>query len=1125
MSQTNHERVGKAMDLLRQGLGPYVEREFRNIYGDQAIGEAFRFAGGERMLAGKDISEWDVGALVKLMWDSWNDVFRRTLGQSERTLVSELWQARNDWAHQHTFTGDDAYRVLDSAARLLTAVSAAEAGEVEKMKLELLRLRFDEQVRTQKRKSSDAPVEGQASGTLKPWREVVTPHRDVASGRYQQAEFAADLWQVHLGEGTDEYRDPAEFFRRTYLTESLKHLLVGAARRLAGEGGDPVVQLQTNFGGGKTHSMLALYHMFSGIAPGELAGVDALLAEANVKTLPKARRIVLVGNRISPGNPATKPDGTVIRTLWGELAWQLGFQAGGAKEAAKAFARIAADDEKATSPGDALRVLLKEYGPCLVLIDEWVAYARQLHDQSDLPGGTFETQFTFAQALTESAKIAKNCLLVISLPASDTGRSPHTQADDAEVGGVRGREALDRLRNVIGRLESSWRPASAEEGFEIVRRRLFEPLVTQEQFKDRDLVAREFFDLYRTQHEEFPPECRNADYERRIKAAYPIHPEVFDRLYTDWSTLVKFQRTRGVLRLMAAVIHSLWEKGDKNPLILPSMIPIDDSRVRFELTRYLSDNWVPVIDRDVDGPDSLPLRQDGEVPNLGKLHASRRVARTIYMGSAPTAAAAHRGIEDRRVKLGCVMPGESPAVFGDALRRLAASATYLYQDGPRFWYSTQPTVTKLAEDRAEQLNRDQDKVVMEIERRLRADLRRTGDFERVHAMPRGGADVPDDLDARLVVLSVEHPYSKEAAASTPAAVESPAKRRAKTILESRGNTPRLFRNTLVFLAVDKARLQDLDEATRRYLAWESIVAERDTLNLDPHQAKQAETQKQSADSVVTARVPEAYQWLLVPVQSKPQEPADWQAIRLTGSEALAVRASRKLKNDELLITSFAATRLRMELDRVPLWRGDHVAIKQLVEDFAKYLYLPRLVEPSVLVEAVRQGVALLTWEREAFGYADSFDEAAGRYRGLRAGQQVVIGGPEAPGLLVRPEVARTQIDQEALATPTGPAPGPGPGPGPTPGPGPGPAPVPPPAPKPRRFYGTVELTNPMRLGSDAGKIAEEVIAHLAALPGAKVRVTLEIEATLPEGVPDHVVRVVTENGRTLKFSSQGFEVE
>src|SRR5438045_5579806 len=199
---------------------------------------------------------------------------------------------------------------------------------------------------------------------------------------------------------------------------------------------------------------------------------------------------------------------------------------------------------------------------------------------------------------------------------------------------------------------ASWRPASAEEGFEIVRRRLFEPLSDPAQFKDRDVVARGFADFYRTQQAEFPPECKDSDYEKRIGAAYPIHPEIFDRLYTDWSTLVKFQRTRGVLRLMPTVIHSLWEKGDKNPLILPANIPIDDPRVQFELTRYLSDNWLPIIEKDVDGPSSLPLRIDGEVPNLGKFAASRRVARTIYLGSPPTTTAANRGLEARQVTVG-----------------------------------------------------------------------------------------------------------------------------------------------------------------------------------------------------------------------------------------------------------------------------------------------------------------------------------------------------------------------------------------------------------------------------------------------------------------------------------------
>jgi len=1114
MASTNHERVGKALELLNTGLGPFIEREFGNLYKNDALQEVNKILGEDRLNSNKPITEFDTYALLKVMWDSWNDVFKRTLGHSDRSLVSELREIRNRWAHQETFSSDDAYRALDSVCRLLTSISAGQqVEEIEKIKMELLRVRFDEQVRHEKRKSAGTVIESAANTNLKPWREIVTPHKDVASGRYQQAEFAADLWQVHLGEGSPEYKDPLEFFRRTYLTVSLKQLLIDAINRLSAKGGDPVVQLQTNFGGGKTHSMLALYHLFSGTKISELSGLDTILDETEVTDLPKVKRVVLVGNKISPGNPVKKPDGTVINTLWGELAWQLGGK--------KAYNRLAADDEKATSPGDILRELFVEYGPCLILIDEWVAYARQLHEQSDLPAGSFETQFTFAQVLTESAKLAKNCLLVISLPASDTQGSPHTRADDVEVGGQRGREALDRLRNVVGRVESSWRPASAEEGFEIVRRRLFEPFSDPSQFKDRDFVARSYADLYRTQSQEFPSECKSMDYEKRIKAAYPIHPEVFDRLYEDWSTLVKFQRTRGVLRLMAAVIHSLWEKGDKNPLIMPSNIPIDDPRVQFELTRYLSDNWVPVIEKDVDGPNSLPLLLDSEIPNLGKFAACRRVARAIYIGSAPTATAAHLGIEDRRIKLGCVMPGESPSLFGDALRRLAGVATYLYQDGPRYWYSTQATVTKTAEDRAEQMKRDLERVIKELENRLKIDLKKMGDFSRIHPLPLSSQDIPDDYEAKLVVLGIDYPYSKEP--------NRDAEKQAKIILETRGSAPRLYRNTIVFLAADKTRLQDLDDAIRRYLAWVSILNDKESLNLTQYQIKQAETQQSVADSAVTARLPETYQWLIVPVQMDPQAPIEWQAIRIAGQDPLAVRASKKLKNDELLITNFASSRLRMELDRVPLWRGNHVEIKQLIEDFARYLYLPRLRDPSVLTNAIKEGLTLLTWQNDSFGYAESYDDTAKRYRGLRTLQSVSISESGSTGLVVKPDIAQQQYDSEnALqVTPTtttsqsdGTTGSTASGGSLTPGEisgEVGPA-------QPKRFHGTIVLDT-TRVGRDASRVADEVISHLSGIIGSQVKVTLEIEADIPSGVPDQIVRTVTENSRTLKFTNQGFEKE
>jgi len=371
-----------------------------------------------------------------------------------------------------------------------------------------------------------------------------------------------------------------------------------------------------------------------------------------------------------------------------------------------------------------------------------------------------------------------------------------------------------------------------------------------------------------------------------------------------------------------------------------------------------------------------------------------------------------------------------------------------------------------------------------------------------------------------VVLGHEHPYSKDPG--------NDALKAAKALYESRGTTPRLFRNTLVFLAPDSTRLQDLDEAVRKFLAWESILLEKDTLNLSPHQVKQAEMQLKSADSTVAARMPETYQWLIVPIQNSPQQPVEWQASRLTGQDPIAVRASKKLKNDELLVTSLAGTRLRLEMDRVPLWRGNHVATKQLLEDFAKYPYLPRLSEPSVLMNAISDGLGLLTWQQDSFAYADSFDDIAGRYRGLRGGERILLPDPSGPGLLVKPEIAMLQIQAERAApdeivqpTPTGK--GQFPAGGVPPGGDQSGATLPVPEHfKPKRFHGSVEL-DPTRVGRDASRIAEEVIAHLAGLNGAQVKVSLEIEAALPEGASEQLVRTVTENSVTLKFKNHGFE--
>jgi hypothetical protein len=217
----------------------------------------------------------------------------------------------------------------------------------------------------------------------------------------------------------------------------------------------------------------------------------------------------------------------------------------------------------------------------------------------------------------------------------------------------------------------------------------------------------------------------------------------------------------------------------------------------------------------------------------------------------------------------------------------------------------------------------------------------------------------------------------------------------------------------------------------------------------------------------------------------------------------------------------------MELDRIPLWRGEHVAVKQLVEDFARYLYLPRLADPQVLLHAIQEGISLLSWDNESFALADSFDEESHRYRGLRVGQQVLSLGVESACLLVKPEVAKKQLEAEKAArseaVPPGQSVTPGGGAA-KPGEGRGETAAPAKKLEPKRFHGTVAL-DPERVGRDASRIADEVIAHLSGLLGVDVRVTLEIDAQIPSGASDQVVRIVTENSRTLKFISQAFEKE
>lgn len=1097
MAKSNRDRVSDVMDVLSIGLAPFVIREYKMVYRGNFIKiiqnilerdvmhlPATTFDSEANLVANFDTQAW-----LKAMMFSWNEVFRNRLGHSERSYVSELMEMRNDWAHQKPFTNEDSYRAADTATRLLQAIGAPKQADITReIGQELLRLRFEAEQKQSKKSTGDlAQAPAMTLPGLKAWRLVVKPHPDVASGRYIQAEFAADLAQVIQGKADPEYGDPKEFFRRTYLTEGLLDLLANGVKRLTGIGGDPVVQLQTSFGGGKTHSMLALYHIVGGsIGFSEIPGGEHIVSRVGkIDDRLQANRAVIVGTAFSATEPRQYKEVTT-NTLWGEIAYQLG--------GIEAYRMIETADLAGVSPGsDTLVQILEKYGPALIIIDELVAFARNLYNAPDrLPAGTFDAVMTFVQSLTEAVKRSSDSLLLVSIPESDI-----------EIGGEGGKATLDILAKTIGRIESVWKPVTATESFEIVRRRLFSSEID---YAARDAVLSAFREMYAHNQSEFPSGVAEGDYLTRMKAAYPIHPELFDRLYQDWSTLDRFQRTRGVLRLMSAVIHRLWTENDQSLLIMPGSIPLWASTVRNEMQRYLPENWPAIVDADIDGEESKPQQIDKSIPTLGQYWASRRIARSIFVGSAPSVAGQSvRGVEEVRIHLATIQPGEPMAVFGDALRRMSNQLTYLYTDGSRYWYDTRPTVNRMAQDRAQNIHPDL--VYQEAVNRLRSVKPRKEDFVGAHVAPQSSGDIADEWRTRVVVLPPDKDCTHKKGNGFSKAQEI-----AREILETRGNSPRLYRNMLVFIAADHNDFEAWEKSIRDYLAWYSIHEEAEPLNLDAQQRKQVASNLKRTEETLLARLQEAYSWLIVPVQPEPTGPIDYQAHRIAGQDSFFDRAARKLRQSEFLIMRWSPDNLRMELDRY-LWRDQpHVGVKQLWEYFARYCYLPRLADQQVLISAIDAGIGR---DDAPFGFATAID-GDGQYKGLVFRKAGSVYFDES-SVVVKAEAAQQQLDatmaeqSASIALPRISS---------TPHPS---SSIVPPSPKiTTRYHGTAHIDS-QRPTKDFTVIVEEIIQRLTSLTGTEVTITLEISANRSSGFDDATIRTISENSRTLKFKNHGFE--
>jgi len=749
-------------------------------------------------------------------------------------------------------------------------------------------------------------------------------------------------------------------------------------------------------------------------------------------------------------------------------------------------------------------------------MDELVAYGRNIHGKANLPAGNFDNFIYFIQAVTEAARASKNSIVVASIPESDI-----------EAGGEVGKIALDTIEHTFGRMESIWKPVTANEGFEVVRRRLF--LKCKDE-KGRNAVCAAFSGLYNANSTDFPTEAKELDYKERMVSCYPIHPEVFERLYSDWSTLERFQRTRGVLRLMAAVVHELWMGNDAGLMIMPGSIPLDVPTVRDELTRHLSDNWNGIVDKEVDGKDSVPYKADKN-GRYGRQLAARRVARTIMLGSAPKGREQdNKGIENVRIRLGVVQPGENISVFVDALSTLRNSLAYLYTNpsGERYWYDNRPTLRKTAEDRAQQIA-DSD-VEYEIEERLK-NIRNVKPFFGKHICPRNTNDVPDEQTARLVILRPTASY-KQSPQTSQAMTE------VENILQNRGTSPRIYKNMLTFIAPDQDFMVHLKQAVRRYLAWKSIKEDSETLNLDATQNKETENNLISQNRTVDDQIKETYCWLIIPYIDRNDNATKlvWETAKLSGrNETIIEKAAKEVMQKDYIVSKWSPMLLKMELDKL-LWANDNeIEIKRLWECLCTYCYLPRLIEFSVLEDAVREGIN----SNSFFAYAAGVED--GRFIDLK--YNCFVGTIDRSGYLVKINSAEQQIaaeearlaaklaETEATANvisqsgngsvgvnPNGSSADTLQGGNDAPV---GLAPTPPP-PRNRRFFMSADL-NATRINRDVQNYVEEIINHLAGTEGARVRISLEVEVETDDGFSQQTVRTVSENCRTLGVRDSGFE--
>lgn len=853
------------------------------------------------------------------------DLLRKDFGKDTNKLASTLetiYDVRNKLAHFQEIKEDEHTLVFIHMKNIARAIGMTE------LETELIKLQDGT---TPASVAAPAPATQIAAGSPIPWFRAVTPHLDIRQGRLDESIFAANLAEVALGNGREIYSNPAVFFSKTYFTAGLKNVARTVIKGLNGneDAENRVISLQTGFGGGKTHTLISLFHLCSwGRNATQSAFTADLLAYTGIPDFEKASIAVFTNTTNDPANGRVTHEGLHIQTIWGELAYQLGGQS--------AYDIVRKNDEQLIAPGGLFKKVLEHCHPALILIDELADYCVKAAARKAGNSSLADQTISFMQELTEAIAGTNNCVAVITLPASpqEVGNTPEAQA------------ILSSLQKRVSRVGADTQPVADDEIYEVIRRRLFEDAGTQEMV---EAAASAYMDLYQQNWVELPPHANKSEYKKKIINSFPFHPELIDVFRIRWASHHDFQRTRGVLRLLAAIVSDLWKRQQSLPgsniLIHAGMINFSNlDALSGQLKKLFGNGYDSVITADVAGSSSNAFKIDANKQEYGQWYLTQSLSSVILLNSFG-GDAANKGISVPEIKLNLLTPdGFNHNNINGALDELEGSAYYLYYSqssgtGKRYWFNTKPNINILINQAKGDIS-PQD-VKAEIIRRI-TDRTKNRTFFTTIVDP--SMEIPEQQKPTLIILSPDY-------LANPDTINGKTKPVIERIATKKGNSERIYRNTFLFLLCSEFGYSKLNSEVIEYLACHKISQEYKT-QLEPEQKSDLQKRQDEAGRQSETALVAAYSLI---VKYSVKNGVDKLLIKQFDSNLenqINNVIPGLLKEEEWLLDTVGLNTLRNN-NLLPA-QDQHVKVKDIYEAFLRFDDKPMIKGPESLSTSIQR---------------------------------------------------------------------------------------------------------------------------------------------------------------------------